>query len=74
MLVKFAPKNILSDLKENKKNLSIKYEKRRPGDIAQVYSNTKKFQKILKWRPKYDDIKLIIQSAIKWEKNRRTNY
>ena len=46
----------------------LNYQKRRPGDIAQVYANTKKFKKILKWRPKYNNIKLIIQSAIKWEK------
>ena len=51
-----------------KKFTDVQYQKRRPGDIAQVYANTKKFKEILKWRPKYNNIKLIIQSAIKWEK------
>ena len=40
----------------------------RPGDIAQVYSNTKKFKKLLNWKPKHNNIKKIILSAIKWEK------
>ena len=29
---------------------------------------TKKFKKILKWKPKYNNINTIIRSAIKWEK------
>ena len=49
--------------------LYYEYQKKRPGDIAQVYANTKKFKKILMFRPKHNNIKLIIQSAIKWEKN-----
>ena len=43
--------------------------KKEGSDIAQVYANTKKFKKILRWKPKYNNIKLIIQSAIQWEKN-----
>ena len=41
---------------------------KRKGDIAQVYANTMKLKKVLKWKPKYNDIKLIIRSAIRWEK------
>ena len=48
--------------------MKTQYLKRRHGDIAQVYANTKKFKKILKWKPRYNDIKLIIRSAIRWEK------
>ena len=43
----------------------IQYQKRRAGDLAQVYANTKKFKKIFRWKPKYNDIKLIIKSAIR---------
>lgn len=59
---------IVNILKKIKKNLVIKYQDRRPGDIAQIYSNTKKFKKLLKWTPKYNDIRKIIQSSINWEK------
>tara|TARA_B110000483_G_scaffold72296_1_gene90029 strand:- start:4072 stop:4575 length:504 start_codon:yes stop_codon:yes gene_type:complete len=59
---------IVNIFKKIKKNLKINYQKRRPGDISQVYSNTKKFNKLIKWRPKYNDINKIIKSAIKFEK------
>ena len=51
-----------------KKNVSVTYCERRPGDIAQVFANVKKFQKIIKFRPKYNNVKKILISAIKWEK------
>ena len=64
----YSVKQIVDIFKKIKKSVDVQYQKRRPGDIAQVYANTKKFKKILKWRPKFNNIKLIIQSAIKWEK------
>ena len=65
----YSVKQIVDIFKKIKKGVDVQYQKRRPGDIAQVYADTKKFKKILKWRPKYNNIKLIIQSTIKWEKN-----
>lgn len=50
------------------KNLKIIFSNKRPGDVAQVIADTKKFRKLLKWKPKYNDIGKIIKSAIKWEK------
>ena len=64
----YSVQQIFNIFKNMKKNVSVEYLKRRPGDIAQVYSNTKKFKKILKWTPKHNNIKKIIFSAIKWEK------
>ena len=63
---------ITNKFKKMKKNTQINFMKRRPGDIAQVYSDTKKFRKILKWEPRHNDINKIIKSAIKWE--RKINY
>ncbi len=60
--------DIVKMLKKIKKNVSIKYEKRRKGDVAQVYSEIKKLKKTLKWSPKFNKIEKILQSAIKWEK------
>ena len=59
---------IANVFKKIKKNLKIKFAKRRPGDLAQIYSNTKKFKKLLKWKPKNNDINKIIKSAMKWER------
>ena len=64
----YSVKQIVDIFKKIKKGVDVQYQKRRPGDIAQVYANTKKFKKILKWRPKYNNIKLIIKSAIQWGK------
>ena len=64
---------IVNIFKKINKNLIIKYCKRRPGDIAKVYSNTKKLKKIFNWRPKHNNLIKIIKSSIAWEKKLKTN-
>ena len=59
---------IVNKFKKIKKNTQINFMSRRPGDIAQVFSDTKKFNEILKWKPKYNNINKIIRSAINWER------
>ena len=41
---------------------------RRAGDPAMVMSKAEKISKVLGWKPKYDDLDLIIRSAYEWEK------
>ncbi len=47
----------------------IKYEytDRRPGDSEKLVSNVEKITKHINWKPKYNNLSLIINSAIKWE-------
>ena len=59
---------ILKIFKKIKKNCKINFVQRRKGDIAAVYSNTKKFEKNIKMSMKFKNINKILQSAIKWEK------
>ncbi|MDB9739670.1 UDP-glucose 4-epimerase GalE, partial [Candidatus Pelagibacter sp.] len=59
---------IANFFKKKKKNTQINYKKRRPGDIAEVYSNNKKLYKILKLKPKYNNLEYILESAYNWEK------
>ena len=59
--------HIVKIFKNIKKKLIIKYLPKRNSDVGQIYANTKRFQKILKWKPKYNNINKIIKSAIKWE-------
>ena len=59
---------ILRIFKKIKKNLKIKFAKRRKGDVAAVYSDTKKFKKTIKMKIKYNNIHKILKSSIKWEK------
>ena len=49
--------------------LIINFKTRRAGDVGVVYANVEKIKKILKWKPKYNDINKIIKSSIKWEKS-----
>ena len=64
----YSVQEVVNIFKKIKKNCKVLYEKRRPGDIDQVYANTKKLKKILKWKPKHNNIKNILLSSIKWEK------
>ena len=54
--------------KRIKKNLKIIFVQRRKGDVAAVYSDTKKFKKTIKMKIKYNNIRKILKSSIKWEK------
>ena len=61
--------DIVKILKKINKKLIINFEPRRAGDVAQVYAETKKFKKIFKWQPKFNNINKIVNSAIAWEKS-----
>ena len=43
---------------------------RRPGDPAELVAAPDKLQRTVKWRPQYDDIEKIVESAYRWEQNR----
>ena len=64
----YSVKQIVNIFKKIKKNVKVEYQKKRSGDIAQVYANTQKFKRVLKFKPKHNNIKNILLSAIKWEK------
>ena len=68
----YSVKQVVNIFKKIKKNLIINYKPKRPGDVAQMYSNTKKLKKIFQWKAKFNNIKLILKSAIKWEKKLST--
>tara|TARA_B100000941_G_C28492616_1_gene548878 strand:- start:388 stop:558 length:171 start_codon:yes stop_codon:yes gene_type:complete len=51
-----------------KKNVIVTYQKRRRGDIGQVFANVKKLKRIIRWIPKFNNMEKIILSSIKWEK------
>ena len=64
----YSVQEIIDMFKKIKKNIIVKYKDKRPGDVAQIYANTYKIKKILKWKPKFNNIRKILNSAIKWEK------
>ncbi len=44
---------------------------RRPGDPPELVADPGKALKILGWKPEYSDLDTIMESAWKWERNRR---
>jgi UDP-glucose 4-epimerase len=41
---------------------------RRPGDPAQLIADTASIRSELRWRPRFDDIDFIVETAIAWER------
>ena len=58
-------KNLNDQLKDDIKTI---VGQRRPGDSKMIVSNVDKFKKFFEWRPKYNDINVILKNAIEWEK------
>lgn len=53
------------------KSLSVVYGPRRPGDSAAVVADAGRIRELLGWTPRYDDLALIIRTALAWEEKRR---
>ena len=52
------------------KPLDIREACRRLGDAAELISDSRKIREILSWTPAFDDLSLIIKTALDWEKRR----
>ena len=48
--------------------IKFEYNERRPGDSEKLISNVNKLHQHINWKPKFDDLKLIIKTAVEWEK------
>jgi UDP-glucose 4-epimerase len=48
--------------------IKFEYDKRRPGDSEKLISNVDKLHQHINWKPKFDDLTLIIKTAVEWEK------
>ena len=64
--------NNLNNILTNK--ILIKIGKKRIGDSKKVVANTNKLYKYFSWKPKYNNLRLILKSSLKWEKKLRTFY
>ena len=59
---------IVKIFKKMNNKLQINFTKRRIGDASSVFANTKKFNKILNLKMKYNNMRKILISSIKWER------
>ena len=57
--------NCLNNLIET--NIKVEIGPRREADSKCSVSNPEKFIKIMSWKPKFNDLKYILKTAISWE-------
>lgn len=76
----FSVKNVIDVTKKiSGVNFKVEVAPRRKGDIQVVVANNEKIKKAFGWVPLYDDLELMIESALNWEKKmhlgiQRTKY
>jgi len=65
----FSVKQVINILnKILKKRLPTSIGKRRIGDIEKVVADVSKFKKFFSWQPKFNSLRTILTTALKWEK------
>ena len=50
------------------KKINYEIGPRRDGDSKMIIANPKKFNKFFDWKPKFNNIKYILKTAVEWEK------
>ncbi len=53
-------------------DIKVEEVERRPGDAIALISKAEKIKKILGWKPQYDDLNLIVKTALDWEEKLKT--
>ena len=54
--------------KYTNKNLKIVEMPRRKGDLVKIIALNKNLNKFIKWKPKFNNLKIMVKSSLKWEK------
>ena len=57
--------NTANNIYQNK--IIYKFAKRRDGDVEKLISSNSKILNHINWKPKYNDLKEIINSSVRWE-------
>lgn len=66
----YSNKEIISMIKEvTGVDFKVETGPRRLGDPDAIWADNSKIKRVLGWRPKYSDLKTIIESAWNWHKN-----
>ena len=53
--------------------LNARKAPRRPGDTAELVADAHRIKSLFGWTPRYDDLELIIRSALDWERSLLTD-
>ncbi len=67
----FSVKEVISRVKEiTGVDFKVNELGRRPGDPASLTAESSRLSQLTGWKPKFDDLNVIIKSAYEWEKKR----
>tara|TARA_B100000700_G_scaffold174561_1_gene192753 strand:- start:1359 stop:2333 length:975 start_codon:yes stop_codon:yes gene_type:complete len=62
-------KQVINEFKKyTNKNVRIHIMPKRKGDLIKVVASNKNLIKFIKWKPKFNSLKAMVKSSIKWEK------
>lgn len=50
------------------RSLDIRYAPRRAGDLAAIAADSSRLRQLLDWQPQFDDLAVIVEDALRWEK------
>ena len=54
--------------KQTFKKVKILFLKKRKGDLVKIIATNNKLKKFIKWKPKFNNLNIIVKSCISWEK------
>ncbi len=68
----YSVKEVVDNLNEIlEKKIEFKFGPRRSGDSKMIVANTDKFNSFFSWKPRFNNIRYILKTAIDWEKKIR---
>ncbi len=71
----FSVLEVLKNMnKQVPKKIPTVVGKRRPKDIIRSVSSTKNINRCIKWKPKFNSLKKILNSSLRWEKKLIKNF
>ncbi|MDS7596144.1 UDP-glucose 4-epimerase GalE [Agrobacterium tumefaciens] len=57
-------------IQESGRDFPVLYRARRPGDVGAMVADSTRIQSELGWRPRHNDLRTIVRTALQWEEKR----
>ncbi|MBS0286011.1 MAG: UDP-glucose 4-epimerase GalE [Proteobacteria bacterium] len=65
----YSVKEVIKAVEEiTNKPLPVNIASKREGDLACVIADNSQIKQVLKWKPEFDDISVIVKTALEWER------
>jgi UDP-glucose 4-epimerase len=71
----FSVKQVIDMAKQvSGADFPVRYGPRRRGDAIEVVAEANRVRERLNWKPRYDDLRTIVEHALAWERKLKNNY